>query len=330
MKKLNVCVVGATGLVGRTFLKVLEEYHFPIQNLKLLASSRSAGKILPFAGKDYVVEELQEDSFTGYDLALFSAGGSVSEKFAPVAVAAGLTVVDNSSFWRQKENIPLVVPEVNLADAFKNKLIANPNCSTIQSVLPLKALQEAFGLKKVSYTTYQAVSGSGEKGKADLQRTKNGEAPTFYPYDISQTCIPEIDIFLPDGYTKEEVKMMAETQKILHQEDLPISATCVRVPVANSHGVSIQVELGRAFSLEEVREVLKNYPGIVLQDDPAQHLYPVSTTANGTDSVYVGRLRKDKIFENGLLLYTVADNIRKGAAANAVQIALALAEASAL
>ncbi len=326
MKTYNVCVVGATGLVGRTFLQVLGENQFPIEHLKLLASKKSAGKTLTYCGKEYVVEELTEDSFDGYDLALFSAGGSVSEKFAPIAVSKGLTVIDNSSFWRQNPEVPLVMPEINIEDCQGHHLIANPNCSTIQSVLPLKALQDAFGLKSVNYTTYQAVSGSGAKGKADLEKTLKGEAPSFYPYNISQTCIPEIDTFLEDGYTKEEVKMMQETQKILHQKQLPVSATCVRVPVLNSHAVSIQVQLEKAFALDEVRNILNDFPSIALRDDVKNHIYPVATEANGTDLVYVGRLRKDKILENGLLLYTVADNIRKGAAANAVQIALALVE----
>ncbi|MDR0298284.1 MAG: aspartate-semialdehyde dehydrogenase [Streptococcaceae bacterium] len=323
-KLIDVCVVGATGLVGSTMLKVLEEYDFPVGRLKPLASARSAGKKNSFKGQEYTVEELTEDSFDGYELALFSAGAGVSGTFAPIARARGLLVVDNSSRWREDAALPLIVPEINLEDATKNRLIANPNCSTIQSVLPLKALQDAFGLKKVHYATYQAVSGSGQKGVDDLRRTKAGEAPQFYPHNISLTAIPEIDVFLEDGYTKEERKMENETRKILHLPELPVSATCVRVPVENAHGVEISVTLDKAFTLDAVRDVLAAFPGIVVVDNGATHDYPVSPLATGNDSVYVGRLRRDTAEENGLLLYTVADNIRKGAAANAVQIAQAL------
>ena len=321
MKKYNVAVVGATGLVGSTFLKVLEEYHFPINELRLLASSRSKGKEIIYDGKSYIVEELTKDSFTHIDIALFSAGASVAKEFAPYAVKSGALVIDNSSGFREYDDIPLVVPEVNPKDIVSRGIIANPNCSTIQSVLPLKALDDAFGVNKVEYTTYQAVSGSGMKGKNDLKRCLNNEKNEFYPYDISKTCIPEIDVFLDNGYTKEEMKMVKETRKILHKPNLLVSATCVRVPVENSHAVSIAVELDKEFSLDEVRKVLENYPGIVLVDKPSEHLYPVSTMANGNDLVYVGRIRKNIATVNGLLLYTVGDNIRKGAASNAVQIA---------
>ena len=326
MKNYKVCVVGATGLVGQTFLQVLPEYHFPISELKLLASSRSAGKIINFEGRDYVVEELTKDSFDGYDLALFSAGGGVSTEFAPIARDKGLTVIDNSSAWRQDPEIPLVVPEVNLEDTSLNRLIANPNCSTIQSIIPIKALADAFGVTKVNYSTYQAVSGSGQKGKLDLERTERGEAPEFYPHNIAQTCIPEIDVFLPDAYTKEEIKMINETRKILHQPDLRVSATCVRVPVANSHGVSMTVELEKEFTMDQVEKVLADFPSIIVANDNARHYYPTSTLANGQDNVFVGRLRRDYANDNSILLYCTADNIRKGAAANAVQIALAMAK----
>ena len=239
MKKYNVAVVGATGLVGTTFLQVLEEYDFPINNLKLLASARSAGNKVLFKGIEYTVEELTEESFKNVELALFSAGGDVSKKFAPIAVKAGARVIDNSSAWRNEPEIPLIVPEVNLEDYTLNKLIANPNCSTIQAIIPLKALDDKYGLKRVVYSTYQAVSGSGMKGKNDLINTLNGLEPQFYPHNISQTCIPEIDVFLENGYTKEEMKMVNETRKMLHKPNLPISATCVRVPVLNSHSVSV-------------------------------------------------------------------------------------------
>ncbi len=325
-KKYNVAVVGATGVVGSTFLKVLSEYNFPINNLKLLASSRSAGKIINYCGKDIVVEELTKDSFHDVDIALFSAGGSISTEYCPIAAQSGAVVIDNSSAWRNDPTLPLVVPEVNPDDIKGEGIIANPNCSTIQAIIPLKALDEKYGLKRVVYTTYQAVSGSGMKGINDLAKTKAGEKNEFYPYPISETCIPEIDAFLDSGYTKEEMKMVNETRKMLHKPELPISATCIRVPVPNSHGVSIMVELEKEFTLEEVRELIANYPGLKLADDPKNHIYPVATVANGTDLTYVGRIRRDLSTKNGLLLYTVADNIRKGAASNAVQIAKYIVE----
>jgi len=325
MKKYNVCLVGATGLVGQTFLQVLGEFDFPIENLKLLASSRSAGKVIPFKGEDLVVEELGLDSFDGYDLAFFGAGGAMSKKYGPVARNKGLIVIDNSSAWREDGEVGLVVPEVNIEDVKLNRLIANPNCSTIQSVIPLAALMKKYTLKSVNYTTYQAVSGSGAQGPADLEQTLAGEAPAFYPHNISQTCIPHIDTFTDSGYTKEEMKMANETRKILHLPDLPVSATCVRVPIVNAHAVSMRVELEEAFELEDVVELLTAQEGVVLVDDPNNNLYPTATMANGNDAVYVGRIRRDLSAPNSLLLYCVADNIRKGAASNAVQIALKMA-----
>lgn len=326
MKEYNVAIVGATGLVGSTFIKVLEEYQFPVKSIRMLASSRSAGKKVLFCGKECVVEELTENSFDGIDLALFSAGGETSKKFAPIAVAKGCRVIDNSSAWRQDPTIPLIVPEVNFEDYTLNKLIANPNCSTIQSIIPLKALDAAFGLTRVVYSTYQAVSGSGQKGRDDLLSTLEGNEPSFYPHNISKTCIPEIDAFMEDGYTKEEVKMVNETRKILHKPNLPVSATCVRVPVLNSHAVSILCETEKEASVEEVRKVLSQFENIVVLDDGKNHIYPTSVISNGNDKVYVGRIRKDTSCKNGLLIYCTADNIRKGAAANAVQIALKLAK----
>ena len=304
-KKYNVAVVGATGVVGSTFLKVLAEYKFPIANLKLLASKRSAGKTVLYDGKEYVVEELTKDSFKDVDIALFSAGGSVSLEYCPIAAKAGAVVIDNSSAWRNDPSLPLVVPEVNPGDIKGEGIIANPNCSTIQAIIPIKALSDKYGLKRVVYTTYQAVSGSGMKGINDLQKTKNGEKNEFYPYPISETCIPEIDSFLDDGYTKEEMKMVNETRKMLHQPNLPISATCIRVPVPNSHGVMIMAELEKEFDLADVRELLANYPGLKLADDPKNHIYPVATIANGTDYTYVGRIRRDLSNKNSILLYTL-------------------------
>ena len=325
MKKYNVAVVGATGLVGSTFLKVLAEYKFPIEKLTIFASERSVGKQVEYDGQLYTVQALKEGCFEGIEIALFSAGGSVSEKWAPEAEKSGAVVIDNSSAWRMNPDCALIVPEINLNDFDSaRKIAANPNCSTIQSVLPLKPLNDKFGLKRVVYTTYQAVSGSGQKGRDDLARTLRGEEPQFYPYNISKTCIPHIDVFTDNGYTKEEIKMVNETRKILHLPNLPVSATCVRVPVANAHAVSVMVELEKPFTLEEVRNAFASYEGIEVMDDVKNLIYPVSTVANDNDTVYVGRIRKDLSCENGLLFYAVSDNIRKGAAANAVQIAKGL------
>lgn len=326
MKQYNVAVVGATGLVGSTFLKVLAEYDFPIAQLRLFASSKSAGKTIEYRGKSYVVEELRKGCFDGVQIALFSAGGKISEQWAPEAEASGAVVIDNSSAWRMHDECALIVPEINIADFdAKSNIVANPNCSTIQCMLPLNALKP-WGIKRVVYSTYQACSGSGQKGREDLIRTCNGEPPQFYPYDISKTCIPHIDVFLDNGYTKEEMKMVNETRKILHI-DAPISATCVRVPVEFSHAVSVMVELDKSFTLEQVRAAFAAQEGLVVLDDPQNNIYPVSTVATGNNNVYVGRIRFDLSCPNSLLFYCVADNIRKGAAANAVQIALKLIQA---
>lgn len=319
-KFYDICLVGATGLVGQTFLKILEEVDFPIHQLKLLASARSAGKVIIFKGKELIVEQLTADSFDSYQLAFFSAGGGISKKYAPIARDKGLVVIDNSSTWREDSEIGLVVPEVNFDDSQINKLIANPNCSTIQSVVPLAALKP-FGLKSVTYSTYQAVSGSGAAGQADLGRTLAGGTPEFYPHNISQTCIPEIDVFLDNGYTKEEMKMVNETRKILHLPDLPVSATCVRVPVMNGHAVSVRVELEQAFEIADIIATFEAHEGIIVANDGANHLYPTSSMAERSASVFVGRIRRDLSAQNSLLFYCVADNICKGAATNAVQIA---------
>ncbi|MFA6624589.1 MAG: aspartate-semialdehyde dehydrogenase [Bacilli bacterium] len=322
MKSYNFAVVGATGLVGRTFLKVMEEYQLPINELHLFASSNSKGMKLPFNGKEYEVEELKEDSFKNIDFALFSAGASVSKVWAKIASDSGALVIDNSSQWRMDEDCALIVPEINLDDyKSKSRIIANPNCSTIQSVIPLKALDREFSLKKVTFTTYQAVSGSGKKGLDDLKRCESGQKNEFYPYDISKTCIPEIDVFLDNGYSKEEMKMVNETRKILHLPDLKVSATCIRVPVPVAHGVMMQAEFNKKVTVEKARQILKDFESIKVLDDPKNHIYPVSTIARGNDFVYVGRIRQDLAVDNGLLLYSVADNVRKGAASNAVQIA---------
>lgn len=324
MKKVNLAVVGATGMVGRTFLKVLKEKNFPIDNLYLMASKRSAGTTLKYDGKEYVVEELTEHSFDKpIDIALFSAGGSTSEKFAPIAAAHGVIVVDNSAQWRRDPEVPLVVPEVNPEDiAWNHGIIANPNCSTIQAVAVLKPLDDKYKIKRVVYSTYQAVSGAGVAGWSDLENGLKGEEPKKFPHQIAGNCLPHIDVFMENGYTKEEMKMIWETRKILHNEDLKVTATTVRVPVFSSHSESVNIEFENPVGdINEVKELLANTPDVVLVDDPENNVYPLALDATGTDEVYVGRIRRDESVENGINLWVVADNIRKGAATNAVQIA---------
>ena len=323
-KKPNLAIVGATGLVGSTFLKVLEERNFPFENLYMMASAKSAGTTLNFKGKDYLVEELNEHSFDKpIDIALFSAGGAASEKYAPIAAAHGTVVVDNSSAWRMDENVPLVVPEVNAEDISWNKgIIANPNCSTIQAVVPLKPLHDKYVIKRIVYSTYQAVSGSGLKGINDLKEGLAGRnVLKTYPHPIANNCLPQIDVFLDNGYTKEEMKMIQETHKILGDDSIKVTATTVRVPVYSCHSESINVEFEKEFDIEEVKKLLAASPGIVLQDDPANSVYPLAINAAGKDEVFVGRVRRDFSVERGINMWVVADNIRKGAATNAVQIA---------
>lgn len=323
MKKVNLAVVGATGMVGRTFLKVLEERNLPIENIYFFSSSRSAGSTITFNGKDYKVEELTENSFDrGIDIALFSAGGGTSEKFAPIAASKGCVVVDNSSQWRMDPTVPLVVPEVNPGDISWHKgIIANPNCSTIQAVVALKPLHDKYKIKRIVYSTYQAVSGAGMKGYSDLENGLKGEAPQKFTHPIAGNCLPHIDVFLPNGYTKEEIKMVNETRKILGDQNLKITATTVRVPVFNGHSESINVEFEKQFDLDELKEVLAKAPGIIVQDDPQNNVYPMPLNASGKDETFVGRIRRDDSVESGVNLWVVADNIRKGAATNAVQIA---------
>ena len=323
-KKPNVAVVGATGLVGSTFLKVLEERDFPFENIYMMASKKSAGTAVTFKGKEYAVEELTEHSFDKpIDIALFSAGGSASEKYAPIAAARGVTVVDNSSAWRMDKDVPLVVPEVNPKDVEWNKgIIANPNCSTIQAMVALKPLHDKYTIKRVVFSTYQAVSGSGLKGINDLKEGLAGNDLTqAYPHPIAGNCLPHIDAFLENGYTKEEMKMINETNKILGDDSIRVTATTVRVPVFDSHSESINLEFEKPFELEDAKRALADFPGIVVIDDPAQNQYPLAREAAGKDEVFVGRIRRDFSVENGINLWVVADNIRKGAATNAVQIA---------
>lgn len=323
MKKYNIAVVGATGMVGRTFLNILEEINLPVENYYLFSSARSAGTKLEFMGKDYIVEELTEASFDrGIDIALFSAGGGTSKEFAPIAASKGCVVVDNSSAWRMDPEIPLVVPEVNPQDIKGHKgIIANPNCSTIQAVVALKPLHTRYRIKRIIYSTYQAVSGAGLGGYQDLENGLKGEAPKKFPHPIANNCLPHIDVFLPNGYTKEEMKMVNETRKILGDQSLRITATTVRVPVFNSHSESINVEFENQFDLEELKDVLTQAPGIVVEDDAEHNVYPMPLNAAGKNETFVGRIRRDESVENGVNLWVVADNIRKGAATNAVQIA---------
>ena len=323
MKKVNVAIVGATGMVGRTFLKVLEERNFPIDNLYLFSSARSAGSKVEFAGKEYTVEELNENSFDrDIKIALFSAGGSISEKYAPIAASKGVVVVDNSSAWRMDENVPLVVPEVNPEAVKEHKgIIANPNCSTIQAMVPLKPLHDKYKIKRIVYSTYQAVSGSGVKGTKDLEDGINGVPNQFYPHPIAYNCLPHIDVFMENGYTKEEMKMINETMKILNDYNLKITATTVRVPVVNGHSESVNVEFENDFEIDELKNVLAGFEGLELVDDIANNVYPTAFELSGRDEVFVGRIRRDFSVDSGINMWVVADNIRKGAATNAVQIA---------
>lgn len=317
-KQYNLAVCGATGVVGRKVIEVLEERDFPVANLSLFASARSAGQTIDFRGKAVTIQELTEDSLKApIDIAIFSAGGDASKHFAPFAADNGVIVIDNSSAWRMDPKVPLVVPEVN-PNALENgsKIIANPNCSTIQSVVPLAVLKP-YGIKRVVYSTYQAVSGAGQKGLADLENNTTNN----FPYSINDSVIPQIDVFLDNGYTKEEVKMIEETRKILELPELRVTATTVRVPIKNSHGVSINIELEKEFDLEQIKDEFSKHSGIVVVDDIANLRYPLQSEANEQDDVFVGRIRRDESLENGLNIWVVADNIRKGAATNSVQIA---------
>lgn len=322
MKKYKIAIVGATGLVGRSVIKVLEEKKLPIENYSLFATKKSAGTILTILGKDYVVQELTKNSFdSGYDFAIFSAGSNTSKEFAPIAAKNGCIVIDNSSYFRMEEDVPLVVPEVNFEDVHNHHgIIANPNCSTIQAVLPLKALDDKYKIKRIVYSTYQAVSGAGKDALYDLENTDGSKPLKKFPYPIYNNCLPHIDTFMENGYTKEELKMINETRKILHNPNLRITATTVRVPVSNSHSESINVEFENDLKIDDLYSTLKNFPNIIVIDDPSSNLYPMPITATGHDEVFVGRIRRDESVKSGVNLWVVADNIRKGAASNAVQI----------
>ncbi|MFC6117686.1 aspartate-semialdehyde dehydrogenase [Macrococcoides bohemicum] len=316
----KIAVVGATGLVGQKMLEVLERKAIPFNELTLFTSARSANKEVVYQGKTYNTEELTEEKANEkYDFVLMSAGGSTSLKFSPLFEQAGSIVIDNSSAYRMEEDIDLIVPEVN-SPQLNRKIIANPNCSTIQSVVPLKPLQDKYGLKRVAYTTYQAVSGSGVAGRNDLINGAKGEAPKNYPHPIYNNVLPHIDVFLENGYTKEEQKMIDETKKILNLPDLKVTATCVRVPVQDSHSVAINVTLEQPATVKDLRHLFEQTEGVVLIDDVANNEYPLAINTTGKDEVFVGRIREDDTLDNSFHIWCTADNLLKGAALNAVQI----------
>ncbi len=324
MKQYNVAVVGATGLVGRKMTQVLEERNFPVKKLIPLASERSAGKEISFRGEKIKVQKLAPESFAGIEIALFSAGASVSREFAPIAAEAGAVAIDNSSAWRMDPEIPLVVPEVNRADIFKHHgIIANPNCSTIQMVVALKPLHDRYRIRRVVVSTYQSVTGAGQKGVDQLDEElgkKQGSTKKF-PHKIAFNCLPHIDVFFDDGYTKEEHKMTFETAKIMGDDSIKVTATCVRVPVFGGHSESVNIEFEKPYELKDVFAVLRKSPGLIVVDDPSNNVYPMPLDAYEKDEVFVGRIRRDDTAPNSLNMWVVSDNIRKGAATNAVQIA---------
>jgi aspartate-semialdehyde dehydrogenase len=333
-KKLNIAVAGATGAVGNQMIRCLEEMNFPLNSVVFLASSRSAGRQIRFKGDLIDVKELKEDSFKGCDIALFSAGGGTSEKFAPYAAADGCVVVDNSSAWRMDPQVPLVVPEVNphaIAQYTEKGIIANPNCSTIQMVVALNPIHKKYGIKRIVVSTYQAVSGTGKKAIDELFDQSRAMInflnyeKRVYPHRIAFNCLPHIDTFLENGYTKEEMKMVNETIKIMEDDSIAVTATTVRVPVFFGHSESVNIETRKPVSAEDVRDLLQNAPGVKVMDNPGENLYPLATDAAGQDLTLVGRIRQDESVPNGLNMWIVADNIRKGAATNTVQIAQILA-----
>ena len=324
----RVAIAGATGLVGRQFISILEERDFPLSSLRLLASERSEGKVMQVKGQEMVVERLDENSFEGVDIALFSAGSDVSRKFSPMAAASGAVVVDNSKAFRMEENVPLVVPEVNADDVFRHRgIIANPNCSTIQLVVALDPIHRVNPIKRVIVDTYQSVSGAGGAGVQELEGqtraavTGEEAGAQKMPHPIAFNVIPEIDTYLDNGYFNEEWKIVQETRKIMHAPEMAISATAVRVPVYVSHSEAVHLELSAPMDPQEVRDVLTRAPGVQVIDSPAAHEYPLPASAAGTDDVFVGRIRKDVSHPCGIAMWVVADNVRKGAALNTIQIA---------
>ncbi|MBI4843201.1 MAG: aspartate-semialdehyde dehydrogenase [Nitrospirae bacterium] len=332
-EKYIVAVVGATGAVGNEMVSILEERNFPVGQLRLFASERSKGSTINFHGKPVSVEVLKDDVFEGIDIALFSAGGQRSLDFAPAAAKAGSVVIDNSSAWRMDPSVPLVVPEVNSHDLMWHKgIIANPNCSTIQMVLPLKPIHDAAKIKRIVVTTFQSVSGTGMKAMNELHEQCTAFlnfreiTPKVYPHQIAFNCLPHIDSFLDNGYTKEEMKMVNETRKIMGDQSIKVTATTVRVPVFKCHSESVNIETEKKLTANEVRAILSSKAGIVVYDAPQKNIYPLPIYVAGKDETYVGRIREDESVENGINMWIVADNLRKGAALNAVQIAEKLIE----
>jgi len=330
MTKYNVAVVGATGAVGNEMVATLEQRKFPVKKLTLLASARSIGKTLSYKGEEVPIDELKEDSFRGIDIGLFSPGGAVSTKFAPIAAASGCVVIDNTSAFRMEPDVPLIVPEVNehaIARYKKRGIIANPNCSTIQMVVVLKPLHDAAKIKRVVVSTYQAVSGTGKKAIYELEQqilaiyNNKRVENKVYPWQIAFNVLPHIDSFLENGYTKEEMKMVNETKKIMEDDSIKVTATTVRVPVFYGHSESINIEFEKDLSPDKARKLLKKAHGVKVIDNPAKNKYPLAIHAAGKDDTFVGRIRRDESVPYGLNLWVVADNIRKGAALNAVQIA---------
>ncbi len=328
MNGYRVAIVGATGLVGGEFIKVLEQRDFPVSTMQLFASDRSAGKKLFYNHREYEVKETSPESFRDVDIALFSAGADISRYFAPIAARSGAVVIDNSAAFRMEEDVPLVVPEINAGDIKKHKgIIANPNCSTIQMVVALNPLHKINPIKRIVVTTFQSVSGTGSAAIDELTiQSKQilgaqNVVPHVYPHQIAFNVLPQIDVFLDNAYTKEEWKMVEETRKIMHDDDILVSATCVRVPVFISHSEAVNVEFTNSISPDDARRILAQAPGVRVLDDPAISLYPHPWMAAGTDDTYVGRIRRDVSASNSLVMWIVADNVRKGAALNAVQIA---------
>src|SRR5699024_401042 len=316
----KLALAGATGLVGSKMLETLDRKNIEFDELVLFSSARSAGNTVEFQGENYTVRELTEEAAKEqFDYVLMSAGGSTSEHFSPIFEEAGAIVIDNSSQWRMTDGVDLIVPEVN-EPVLDRKIIANPNCSTIQSVVPLKPLQEQFGLKRVAYTTYQAVSGSGVKGKQDLAEGANGKAPEAYSNPIYNNVLPHIDVFLEDGYTKEEQKMIDETRRILNDDNLKVTATCVRVPVQDSHSVHMSVTLDKEATVSDIQELFENDERVVLEDNPQNNEYPLAIHSTGKDEIFVGRIRRDETLDNTFHVWCTSDNLLKGAALNAVQI----------
>jgi aspartate-semialdehyde dehydrogenase len=329
-EKYNVAVVGATGAVGNEMVSILEERNFPVAHLKLLASTRGAGTKMEFKGKEYAVEVLNETSFGGVDIGLFSAGGSVSEKFAPIAGKTGCVVIDNTSAFRMDPQVPLIVPEVNphaMAQYPKKNIISNPNCSTIQMVVALKPIHDVARIKRIVVSTYQAVSGTGKRAIMELESqvlaiyNHKTIEKSVYPHQIAFNCLPHIDVFFDNGYTKEEMKMVNETKKIMEDDSIGVTATTVRVPVFYGHSESVNIETEKKITPDQVREILSKAPGIVVVDNPKKFEYPLAIHAAGKDETFVGRIRMDESIPNGINMWIVSDNIRKGAALNAIQIA---------